>query len=163
MAKPHPFHKRLIKEYTSIQKNKLPGIKLIYNDDQLINYIFQIIILNNEEIYKPDVKYYLSIIITNEYPVDSPQVKFISYSEDENTELSDIPLHPHIYSNGHICLNLLGEDWTPACSIESILLSIQSMLNNNQLLTRPPDNDSYIKHAPLNPKQSKFIYHDDNV
>ena len=28
---------------------------------------------------------------------------------------------------------------------------------------RPPDDTSYIKHAPTNPKNSKFIYHDDNV
>ncbi|EGW32693.1 uncharacterized protein SPAPADRAFT_60051 [Spathaspora passalidarum NRRL Y-27907] len=168
----HPFHRRLLKEYQSLSQATLPGIKLVSNDENLTNFIFQIRIANHN-LYPDYERYYLSINITQDYPVDCPQVKFIIYeSVDDDKEDSDsieiiekskIPIHPHIYSNGHICLNLLGEDWTPACSIESILLSIQSMLNTNDKLERPPDNDSYIKHAPLDPKRSRFVYHDDNV
>lgn len=25
----------------------------------------------------------------------------------------NIPVHPHVYSNGHICLSILSDDWTP--------------------------------------------------
>lgn len=203
-VKQHPFHKRLLKEYSGLLKStssELPGITLISNDDSLINFIFQIKInsnAKNKKIYPDDELYYLNIKITDNYPVDSPQVKFIIY-EDEINKLSSsssssssntkgskenpinldddddndsngsikyksvIPIHPHIYSNGHICLNLLGDDWTPACSIESILLSIQSMLTTNDKNERPPDDKSYIRHAPLNPKNSRFVYHDDSV
>ena len=140
----HPFYKRLLKEYQQISLNKLPGIKLVTNDDNLTEFIFQIKVANNP-LYPDDEDYYLSIKITENYPVDSPQVKFVIHEEDNDDDsiiiLDDdsleiishsvIPIHPHIYSNGHICLNLLGDDWTPACSIESILLSIQSMLSTN--------------------------------
>ena len=43
-------------------------------------------------------KYTLKIRFTDDYPMDSPEVVFIPPS----------PIHPHIYSNGHICLNILG-------------------------------------------------------
>ncbi|KAG7664816.1 uncharacterized protein J8A68_001633 [[Candida] subhashii] len=171
---PHPFYRRLLKEYKALNATTLPGITLISNDENLTDFIFQIKI-SNHNLYPETDLYYLSIQITEDYPVDCPQVKFIIYeppidlTQDDDTssieiiEKSTIPIHPHIYSNGHICLNLLGEDWTPACSIESILLSIQSMLNTNDKLERPPDNESYIRHAPLNPKRTRFVYHDDNV
>ena len=37
------------------------------------------------------------------YPFDSPEVMFIG---------DDIPVHPHIYSNGHICLSILYDQVT---------------------------------------------------
>lgn len=30
-------------------------------------------------------------------------------------------------------------------------------------LETPPDNERYCKHAPLSPKDSNFVYHDDTV
>ncbi|KAI3404328.2 hypothetical protein KGF56_002848 [Candida oxycetoniae] len=156
----HPYQKRLLKEYQGLTKSQLQGIKLISNDDTLTYFLFQISV-SNHSLY-PD-NYLLSICITREYPVDAPSVKFVKQASSTTTLISPIPVHPHIYSNGHICLNLLGDDWTPACSIETILLSIQSMLDTNDLNERPPDNQQYILRAPQDPKKSRFIYHDDNV
>ncbi|GAB1605462.1 probable ubiquitin-conjugating enzyme E2 W-B [Argonauta hians] len=88
------------------------------------------------------------------YPFESPQVTFIG---------NNIPVHPHVYSNGHICLSILSDDWSPALSVQSICLSIISMLSSCREKKRPPDNGFYVKTAHKNPKKTKWWYHDDTV
>jgi ubiquitin-conjugating enzyme E2 W len=88
------------------------------------------------------------------YPFDSPEVTFVGES---------IPLHQHIYSNGHICLSILTDDWSPALSVESVCLSIISMLASAKEKGRPQDDSLYVKTCSKNPKKTRWWYHDDKV
>ena len=113
----------------------------------------------------------LQFKFTNKYPFDSPEVTFVG---------SNIPVHPHVYSNGHICLSILTDDWSPALSVQSVCLSIVSMLSSCKekvspsllqkiyfhltvvillLQKRPPDNAFYVKTCNKNPKKTKWWYH----
>lgn len=98
-------------------------------------------------------KYTLRVRFTTDYPMDSPEVVF----------LSTPPVHTHIYSNGHICLNILGDDWSPALTVKSICLSILSMMSSATEKVRPEDNDRYTRIPRGNPKQTRFVYHDDAI
>jgi len=88
------------------------------------------------------------------YPFDSPEVTFTG---------DNIPLHPHVYSNGHICLSILTDDWSPALSVQAVCLSIISMLSSSKEKKRPPDDALYVKTCSKNPKKTKWWYHDDTV
>ncbi len=97
----------------------------------------------------------LSIQFDEKYPYESPIIKFVPKA----------PVHPHIYSNGHICLDLLYDNWSPAVTVQAVALSIQSMLSSNTTKI-PPDGDADYcrRYGPdSNPKKTQFLYHDDKV
>lgn len=45
----------------------------------------------------------------------------------------------------------------------SVLLTLQSMLASCKKKERPKDNERYVKHAPISPKDTRWHFHDDSV
>jgi len=90
-----------------------------------------------------------------QYPLEAPEVIFVG---------SNVPMHPHIYTNGHICLSILYDQWSPALSVSSVCLSVLSMLSSCPHKERPADNDMYIKNCKgKSPKETRWMFHDDTV
>lgn len=85
--------------------------------------------------------------------------------------IGNIPIHEHIYSNGFICLSILYDckiikylEWTPACSVNSITLSILSMLSSAQKKIKPANDADFVQRAAgRGPKAFKWSYDDDKV
>ncbi|KAI0983050.1 hypothetical protein GJ496_009295 [Pomphorhynchus laevis] len=96
----------------------------------------------------------LQMKFNGKYPFDCPQVMFIGNS---------IPIHPHVYSNGHICLSILSDDWSPALSVESICLSILSMLSSCKNKQPPIDDKVYTSSSANDPKKTNWYFHDDSI
>lgn len=105
-----------------------------------------------------DELYRLQIKFTANYPLEAPEVIFLEPS----------PIHPHIYSNGHICLDILYDGsnggWSPALTINKVCLSLRSMLASNTNKTRPPGDMEYCRRVgQRSPKQTNWAFHDDKV
>ena len=54
--------------------------------------------------------------------IESPEVVFLV------NEQWKAPVHPHVYTNGHICASILGNEWSPVLNVESVCMTLQSML-----------------------------------
>ncbi|GAA5832286.1 hypothetical protein JCM5353_005693 [Sporobolomyces roseus] len=61
--------------------------------------------------------YAISLRFPPEYPYKAPAVKFESTC-----------FHPNVDMHGNICLDILKEKWSPALSVSTILVSLQSLL-----------------------------------
>nr|CAJ20299.1 ubiquitin-conjugating enzyme, fragment [Toxoplasma gondii RH] len=72
------------------------------------------------------------------------------------------PVHVHVYSNGDVCLNLLGSDWRPSLSISAIAVAILSMLTSAKQKQLPTDNAAHMD-VPAGHHGTQFLYHDDKV
>ncbi|XP_064486615.1 ubiquitin-conjugating enzyme E2 W-like isoform X2 [Ornithodoros turicata] len=148
------MQKRLQKELMSMQKEPPPGVSINANNigANLTQWVVDMEGATGT-LYEGE-KFQLLFKFSPKYPFDSPEVTFIG---------SNIPIHPHVYSNGHICLSILTDDWSPALSVQSVCLSIVSMLSSCKEKKRPPDNSLYVKTCSKNPKKTKWWYHDDSV
>jgi ubiquitin-conjugating enzyme E2 W len=138
---------RIQKELRAFTSNPPDGCKLAVG----ANIRVWIVTITGAEgtIYAGE-KYKLKIIFPKEYPTKPPAVYF----------LKPTPKHMHVYSNGDICLNLLGKDWRPNMTAQTLALSIFSMLSNAKEKKIPVDNAMHSDMAP-GQSQENWMYHDD--
>jgi ubiquitin-conjugating enzyme E2 W len=138
-----------------------PGITFAKSDN-LEEWQMDIRVLDDNPLYQNQV-YRLKFTFSQKYPIEPPEVQFISLPASHETP-RPIPIHPHIYSNGIICLDLLSTaGWSPVQTVESVCMSIQSMLTANTRDERPPGDSDFVSYNKRRPRDINFQYDDDNV
>ncbi|RDW78990.1 uncharacterized protein DSM5745_05842 [Aspergillus mulundensis] len=180
------------KELIKIKEQLPPGITL-HKADDLQQWEMDIQVLDNNPLYLGET-YRLRFTFSSKYPIEPPEVQFITELQSQpqsqpnrpappstaptqpptsqqppnstpnpNTK-RPIPIHPHIYSNGIICLDLLSSaGWSPVQTVESVCMSIQSMLTANSRNERPPGDSEFVSYNRRRPRDINFMYDDDNV
>ena len=121
--------KRLMNEYKFLQKDMNPLFSVAPTEDFLV---WNFIVFGPEDTFYDGGIFDGTIIFPNQYPNKPPTVKFNGVNM----------FHPNIYHDGNVCISILhegtdtygyesvGERWSPAQNINSIMLSIISMLSD---------------------------------
>ncbi|AWU76990.1 uncharacterized protein C5L36_0C08990 [Pichia kudriavzevii] len=123
----------LAKELKELSKN--PTYHISLDNDSIFDWTLGMYIINPES---PWNHYYLSAKINfpQNYPFSPPSFRF-----------SPPIFHPNVYSDGRVCISILheagtqyqdepsNENWSPAQCVESVIMSIVSILDDPNILS----------------------------
>lgn len=124
--------KRIISDIIEFQKNPPKGIHI--DVDKLNCTNMKALIIGPKDTPYEDGYFFFSIKFPDNYPESAPKVQL-------KTIDGKIRLNPNLYSCGKVCLSILGTwsgpGWTPAQTLTSVLLSIQTLMNEIPIRNEP--------------------------
>ncbi|KAK6843274.1 ubiquitin-conjugating enzyme [Apiospora arundinis] len=136
---------RITKEISDLQKNSDLSLAVAFRDRDVRN-VRTMIIGPHETPYEFGF-FEFAVKFNKEYPRKSPAVTAMTTSNGR------CRFNPNIYANGKVCLSILGtwrgergEEWSAAQGLESILLSIQSLMSSNPYENEPGFEDANEEH-----------------
>lgn len=127
--------KRILSEINSFQKDTTIKNAFIHVNEENVKEIDVMIIGDDDTPYCGG--YFL---FKFEYPNDYPSspIKVIY----KTTFNGSVRFNPNLYANGKVCLSLINtwgsNDWSPANTLTSVILSIQSLILNKYPLRNEP-------------------------
>ena len=108
---------RIMKEYEDLQKHKEENTVTVWMVDSNIRHWKGKIKGPIDTCYQGGT-FIIDIVIPDDYPFKPPKMKF-------DTKI----WHPNISSvTGAICLDILKNEWTPALTIRTALISLQALM-----------------------------------
>lgn len=126
--------KRILSDLKIIKKNQLDknNIFVSTNDEDIYN-IKAMIVGPDDTPYEGGF-FFFDLNFPKNYPMEPPKAKFMTLNRE-------VRFNPNLYKCGKVCVSLLntwaGPGWTTACTLSAVLLSIQSLLNENPIHNEP--------------------------
>ena len=140
--------KRIMADMKNLRKNeelKECGIHVKFNEDNIYNA--QAMILGPAGTPYEKGFYFFDINFPSDYPMNPPKVKFCTLD-------GHVRFNPNLYACGKVCLSIIGTwsgpGWTSCLTLSTVLVSIQSLLNEN-----PITNEPGFEKEPLTGETSK--------
>lgn len=162
------INKRFIKEIKQLylqqnQKELIQNDYLIYYDETDISKLSAIIKAPYDSVYRHKF-IRLNFKIPDNYPHSPPEVTFVNHD--------GVRIHPNMYENGKCCATILNtwgdnkfEKWTSSMSIETILLTFHSFLDNNPYMYEPGGRDdqnytTYVQYQSWYTCLIRYLQHE---
>ncbi|KAF2132635.1 UBC-like protein [Dothidotthia symphoricarpi CBS 119687] len=140
---------RITRELSEIQRGSDLSLAVACRDID-VRYVRALIIGPPDTPYEFGF-YEFSVKFTKEYPTKAPGVTAIT------TNGGRTRFNPNIYAGGKVCLSILGtwrgergEEWSSAQGLESILISIQSLMSTNPYENEPGFEDANSEYDKKN-------------
>lgn len=125
--------KRIQKDISDIVNNPPPGIFALPDEENV--RLMTILITGPKDTPYQGGMFTVIVVFTDDYPMKPPEVRFMT------TDDGAVKFHPNILACGQVCLSILGTfdvlSWVPAMSLSSVVVSIQSLLNEEPYRSEP--------------------------
>jgi ubiquitin-protein ligase len=131
------------------------GIYVHFNEKNIYNA--RALIIGPKETPYQNGFYFFDINYTERYPQEPPKVLLCTLNKRTR-------FNPNLYTGGKVCLSILGTwsgpGWTPCLSTIEVLLSIQSLMNNNPVQNEPGYENLTLENSPEAKKYVQILeYH----
>jgi len=132
---PPSFHclNRIKRDLATIYREPPPGM-FVVPDKENMTRIHAMIIGPLDTPYEGGFFHFLVRCPPN-YPINPPRVKLLT------TGNNTVRFNPNFYKTGKVCLSILGTwagpSWSPALSLSSLLISIQSLMTDKPYHNEP--------------------------
>lgn len=111
-----------MRDFKRMQLDAPSGVLALPVSDNVMSW--NAVIIGPADTPFEDGTFRLVLQFDEQYPNKPPVVKFISEM-----------FHPNVYASGELCLDILQNRWSPTYDVLSILTSIQSLLNDPNILS----------------------------
>jgi ubiquitin-conjugating enzyme E2 R len=126
------YQRKLMNELKALKKDPVPGFIVRVNENNLREW--GVVIMGPQETLFETGVFPARLSFPEDYPFSPPKLVFTSA----------VPYHPNVYENGEVCISILhtpdplnpeeaGHCWSPVQRVETILLSVISMLSDPNL------------------------------
>jgi ubiquitin-conjugating enzyme E2 Z len=139
--------RRVLRDVEIIMADEMASLGIYYKPDEANILKGTALIIGPDNTPYEGCPLLFSVEMTREYPFKSPSVTFIT--SDGLTRF-----HPNLYVTGKVCLSILGTypgpSWTSAMNLQSIFMSILSLLTANPITNEPSwENHPYEGKAQM--------------
>lgn len=147
--------KRMRREREELERSGNGEYCVHFDDDNLLSFVAYISGPEDSLYRHKFLK--LKFEIPQSYPLIPPKVHFIQYTGGR--------IHPNLYVEGKVCLSILGtwagEPWATAMNVESVLITIRSLLDNAPYKHEPGqrDNPAFNQYVQYTTWQSLLFDH----
>lgn len=126
------YIKRIISDINEISSSYDPNIHIWYDENNITE--IKALIIGPQDTPYEDGFFYFTLKFPESYPFNNPEAKFETINKE-------IRFNPNLYECGKVCLSILGTwsgpKWSSVQTLRSVLLSIQSLMNEEPITNEP--------------------------
>nr|QFG73877.1 MAG: ubiquitin-conjugating enzyme [Megaviridae environmental sample] len=143
--------KRILTDIIEYNESPIDGTHIWFDENDIS--LIKILIIGPKDTPYEGGFYCFRIQFPKSYPNNPPLVCFLNMHRG-------IRFHPNLYSNGKVCLSILGTwqgpPWTSTMTLTSLIISLKSLFDNNPIRFEPGYENINV-NAIINTKYSSAV------